>query len=365
MKYDYLIVGAGFAGSVMAERIATQLNKRVLIVEKRNHIGGNTYDEYDNHGILIHKYGPHIFHTNSKIVFEYLSMFTKWRKYEHKVLASLNGNLYPIPINRITINKLYGRNYSEEDIRKFLGSVKLNRNPVMNSEDIIVNKIGYDLFDKFFKYYTIKQWNHEPKELSPSVCGRIPVRTNDDCRYFTDKYQYMPLDGYTKMFEKMLSHENIDFVLGTDYKSLADKVEYEKIIYTGPIDYFFEYKFGKLPYRSIIFEFENHEEELFQEAAVINFVDNSKIFTRVAEYKYLTSQKSNTTTISKELTNMNGDPFYPILNEENKKLYYRYRKEADNSKNVIFLGRLAEYKYYNMDQVVANSLKLFNKLKSN
>lgn len=364
MLYDYLIVGAGFAGSVMAERIASQMNKKVLIIDKRNHIGGNAYDEYDDHGILIHKYGPHIFHTNSKIVFEYLSNFTGWRKYEHKVLANLNGNLYPIPVNRITINKLYKKNYTKEEVRSYLDSVKENKKMIMNSEDAIVSKIGYDLFDKFFKHYTIKQWNHEPRELSPAVCGRIPVRTNDDCRYFTDKYQFMPKDGYTKMFERMLTHKNIDIVLSADYKLLIDKVKFEKMIYTGPIDYFFDYKYGKLPYRSIRFEFENYDKNYFQETAVINYVDNSEVFTRVAEYKYLTSQISNSTTISKEFTSMAGEPFYPIPTENNMKLYNKYRMEADKIANVIFCGRLAEYKYYNMDQVIANTLKIFNTLKA-
>ncbi|MGD8306378.1 MAG: UDP-galactopyranose mutase, partial [Ignavibacteria bacterium] len=221
MKYDYLIVGAGFAGSVMAERLASQLDKKILVVEKRNHIGGNAYDELDEHGILVHRYGPHIFHTNSKKVFHYLSQFTEWIPYEHKVLAKLNGKLYPIPINRITLNKLYGLNLkSEADVKVYYESVREKRNPILTSEDIIVNQVGYDLFEKFFKHYTKKQWNLEPKNLSASVCGRIPVRTNDDCRYFTDKYQFMPKEGYTKMFEKILGQKNIEVVLDMDYKKI-------------------------------------------------------------------------------------------------------------------------------------------------
>jgi UDP-galactopyranose mutase len=210
LKYDYLIVGAGFSGAVAAERSALQLDKKVLIVEKRNHIGGNAYDEYDEHGILIHRYGPHIFHTNSKKVFDYLSRFTEWRFYEHKVLANIDGELFPIPINRTTINKLYGKQFkNDEEIAEFYESVREKRYPIKNSEDIIVNQVGKDLYEKFFKHYTQKQWNLDPSQLSPSVCGRIPVRTNDDDRYFTDKYQFMPKDGYTKMFERMLNYRNI------------------------------------------------------------------------------------------------------------------------------------------------------------
>ncbi|KAF0140542.1 MAG: UDP-galactopyranose mutase [Stygiobacter sp.] len=360
MKYDYLIVGAGFAGTVMAERIASQLNKKVLVVEKRNHIGGNAYDEYDEHGILVHRYGPHIFHTNSKEVFEYLSQFTEWRFYEHKVLAKIGKELYPIPINRLTLNKLYKLNLtSEKEVAEYYDSVRENRYPVMNSEDIIVNQVGVDLFAKFFKNYTKKQWNLEPKELAPSVCGRIPVRTNDDCRYFTDKYQFMPKEGYTKMFERMLKHKNIEVLLNTDYKSVVNEIKFDKMIYTGPIDYFFDYMYGKLPYRSIRFEWENLRLEKYQNAAVINHVDKDIPFTRVTEYKHLTGLNSICTTISKEHSQQDGEPYYPVYTEQNKILYHAYYDEAKSLKKVLFCGRLAEYKYYNMDQVVANSLKIF------
>ncbi len=365
MMYDYLIVGAGFAGSVMAERLSSQLNKKILVVEKRNHIAGNAYDEYDEHGILVHRYGPHIFHTNSKKVFEYLSQFTEWIPYEHKVLAKIGNELFPIPINRLTINKLYGLELStEKEVKEYFEKVREKRNPILNSEDIIVNQVGYDLFEKFFKYYTKKQWNLEPKELSPTVCGRIPVRTNDDCRYFTDKYQFMPKDGYTKMFEKMFNHKNIEVVLNTDYKDILESIKFNKMIYTGPIDYFFDYKFGKLPYRSIRFEFKNFEEEQIQETAVYNYVGNETEFTRVTEYKYLTSQKLKSTTLSYEYSERDGEPFYPIPNENSRSIYLRYRSEVEKLNNVIFCGRLAEYQYYNMDQVVAKSLKAFNRIKN-
>ena len=357
MKYDYLIVGAGFAGSVMAERLATQLDKKVLIVEKRHHIGGNAYDEYDEHGILVHRYGPHIFHTNSKKVFEYLSQFTEWIPYEHKVLAKLDGKLYPIPINRITLNKLYDLNLqTEKDVEEFYKKVREKRYPIKNSEDIIVNQIGTDLFEKFFRHYTKKQWNLEPKELSASVCGRIPVRTNDDCRYFTDKYQFMPKDGYTKMFESMLSHKNIEIVLKTDYKKIINDVRFDKLIYTGPIDYFFDYEFGKLPYRSIRFEFKNYKDNVLQECAVVNYVDKKVPYTRVSEYKHLTGQNIESTSLSFEYSAKDGEPYYPIPNKANNELLKLYQNKASKLENVIFCGRLAEYQYYNMDQVVANTL---------
>ncbi|MCH7826364.1 MAG: UDP-galactopyranose mutase [Bacteroidetes bacterium] len=364
MKYDYLIVGAGFAGSVMTERIASQLNKKILIVEKRNHIGGNAYDEYDEHGILIHKYGPHIFHTNSKKVFDYLSIFTEWRKYEHKVLANLNGELYPIPINRTTINGLYKKNFKKnKEVADYYNRVKIKRHPIKNSEDVIVNKIGIDLFEKFYKNYTIKQWNLEANQLAPSVCGRIPVRTNEDDRYFTDKYQFMPKDGYTKMFEKMLSHKNIKILLNTDYKTVIRNIKFDKMIYTGPIDFFFDYKFGKLPYRSIRFEWKNFNKEYYQQTAQINYVDDSVKYSRVVEHKYLSAHKSKSTTLSFEYPQIVGEPFYPIPNAKTKKLYLQYKNEIKKVNDIIFCGRLAEYKYYNMDQVVANTLKIFEKLK--
>lgn len=363
-KYDYLIVGAGFAGAVVAERIASQLDKRVLVVEKRNHIGGNAYDEIDENGILVHRYGPHIFHTNSREVFEYLSQFTEWRFYEHKVLASLNNKLYPVPINRITLNSLYNLNLNtENEVEEYYNSVREKRSPIQNSEDIIVDKVGIDLFEKFFKIYTKKQWNHEPKDLFPSVCGRIPIRTNDDCRYFTDKYQFMPKYGYTKMFEKLLSHKNIEVILNTDYKNIINNIDFDKMIYTGPIDYFFDYMHGKLPYRSIRFEWERLSIERLQECAVINYVDDSVEYTRVTEYTHLSGQKNINTTISKEYTQLNGEPYYPVPTLENQNLYLKYKLEVEKQENISFLGRLAEFKYYNMDQVICSALKLVKIIK--
>lgn len=361
--YDYLIVGAGFAGSVLAERLASQQKKKILLVEKRNHIGGNAYDEYDKNGILIHKYGPHIFHTNSEIVFDYLSQFTKWRFYEHKVLAYHKGEYYPIPINRLTVNKLYNFELSsDKDVEKFFNSIREKKQPIRNSEDIIVNQVGTDLFNRFFRHYTKKQWNLEPKDLSPTVCGSIPVRTNDDCRYFTDKFQFMPLNGYTKMFEKMLSNKLIEVVLNTDYKEIINSIKFNKIIYTGPIDYFFDYQFGRLPYRSINFKWKNYKRKSYQPASVVNHVDAETKYTRVTEYKKLTNQTADTTTVSFEYSQQDGEPFYPIPNDSNRELYLRYKKLADKFPSVIFCGRLAEYQYYNMNQVIIKALKKFEEL---
>ncbi len=360
MKCDYLVVGAGFAGSVMAERIASQLNKKVIVVEKRNHIGGNAFDEYDEHGILVHRYGPHIFHTNSKEVFDYLSRFTEWREYEHKVLAKIGHEFYPIPINRITLNKYYGLNLKTDvEVEKYFDSIKEKRFPIKNSEDIIINQVGKELFEKFFKHYTFKQWNLYPEDLSPTVCGRIPVRTNDDCRYFADKYQFMPKDGYTKMFERILSHKNIEVVLNTDYRSVLDSIHFNKMIYTGPADYFFNYGFGKLPYRSIRFEYENYKTDSFQPVAQVNYVDAAPAYTRVIEHNKLSGQTTESTTVSFEFPTFEGEPYYPIPTNSNREVYKRIKAEADKLTNVFFIGRLAEYQYFNMDQTVAAALNKF------
>lgn len=360
MKYDFLIVGAGFAGSVMAERIASQLNKKVLIVEKRNHIGGNAYDEYDKYGILVHRYGPHLFHTNSEKVFRYLSQFTEWNFYEHRVLAKLGDEYYPIPINRSTINKLYKMNLkTDEEVRGFLDLRKERRHPINNSEDVIVNQVGYDLFVKFFKHYTKKQWNLEPKELATSVCGRIPIRFNEDDRYFTDKYQFMPKHGYTQMFKRMLEHKNIEVRLNTDYFDVMSEVKFDYLIYTGPIDQFFNYEYGKLPYRSIRFEFKSFKTEKYQPAPQVNHADNTEEVTRTVEHKQITEQKSDSTTISFEYPQIEGEPFYPIPTEFNRELYLKYHAKSIKNEGILFCGRLAEYQYYNMDQVVANTLKIF------
>jgi len=359
--FDYLIVGAGFAGSVIAERLATQADKKVLIVDKRNHIGGNAYDHYNEEGILVHKYGPHIFHTNSREVFDYLSQFTEWRSYEHRVQASVDGQLVPIPINLDTINKLYGLNLTSFELEQFFERVAEKVETVKTSEDVVVSKVGRELYEKFFKGYTRKQWGLDPSELDSSVTSRVPTRTNRDDRYFTDTYQAMPLHGYTKMFEKMLSHPNIKILLNTDYREIEGEIPYKEMIYTGPVDEFFDCCYGKLPYRSLEFKHETHNQKQYQSAPVVNY-PNEHAYTRITEFKYLTGQEHSKTSIVYEFPKAEGDPYYPIPKPENGELYKKYRALADAMPNVHFVGRLATYRYYNMDQVVAQALTTFNKI---
>ena len=359
--FDYLIVGAGFAGCVLAERLANGSGKRVLICDKRPHIGGNAYDYFNEDGILIHKYGPHIFHTNSRDVFEYLSRFTEWREYQHRVLASVDGMLVPIPINLDTINKLYGLNLSSHEVRAFFEKVREKREPVTTSEDVVINAVGKELYEKFFKNYTKKQWDLDPSELDAAVTARVPTRSNRDDRYFTDKYQAMPRYGYTKMFEKMLDSANITIALNCDYNDLAKEVRYAEMIYTGPVDAYFDFCYGKLPYRSLEFRHETHDCETYQPAPVVNY-PNEQPYTRVTEFKYLTGQVHRKTSIVYEYPQAEGDPYYPIPRKENADLYHKYKLLADKEKGVHFVGRLATYKYYNMDQIVAQALTVYGKM---
>jgi UDP-galactopyranose mutase len=359
--FDYLIVGAGFAGSVLAERLATDSNKKVLIVDKRPHIGGNAYDHYDDHGILVHKYGPHIFHTNSRDIFDYLGRFTEWRPYQHRVLASVDGQLVPIPINLDTINKLYGMNLTSTQLEAFFESVAEKRHPVRTSEDVVVNKVGRELYEKFFRGYTRKMWGMDPSELHSSVTARIPTRTNRDDRYFTDTYQAMPLHGYTRMFERMLSHPNIKIMLSTDYKEIAQFIPYRSMIYTGPVDAFFDYRYGQLPYRSLQFEHRTLTQAQFQPVGTMNF-PNDHAYTRVTEFKHLTGQDHAHTSLVYEYPCADGDPYYPVPKAENDELYAKYKQLADEASDVHFVGRLATYKYYNMDQVVAQALTLYKRI---
>lgn len=362
--FDYLIVGAGFSGAVLAERIATQLNKKILLVDKRNHIGGNAYDYYNEAGILIHKYGPHWFHTNEKAVFDYLSKFTEWRFHFHVVKTYVDGQLLPIPINMDTLNQLYGLNLQGPgDVQAYFDKVKVPIATPKNSEEVVISQVGVDLYNKFFKGYTLKQWEIHPKELAASVTARIPTRTNRDERYFTDTYQCMPKNGYTALFQNMLNHPNISIMLNTNYKDVQSFIPFTKMIYTGPIDSFFDYRFGKLPYRSLRFEHENINQAFYQPVQQVNY-PNDYDFTRIVEWKHATGQQSAITTITREyslLANDATEKYYPIPREENHQLYQLYKQEAEKLNNVIFCGRLADYKYYNMDQVIARALMIFKK----
>ncbi|HEV7672223.1 MAG TPA: UDP-galactopyranose mutase [Thermoanaerobaculia bacterium] len=359
--FDYMIVGAGFAGSVLAERLARGSGKKVLLVDRRPHISGNAYDHYDAEGILVHRYGPHIFHTNSREVFEYLSLFTSWRPYEHRVKASVDGRLVPMPINLDTINRLYGLRLSSEGLERFFTAVAEPCERIRTSEDVVVSRVGRDLYEKFFRGYTRKQWGLDPSDLDASVTARVPVRTNRDDRYFTDRYQAMPLHGYTRMFENLLDHEGIKVLLNCDYREIEGVIPYRQMIYTGPIDEFFGLCYGKLPYRSLRFEHETVSQQRAQPAAVINY-PNEHLYTRVTEFKYLTGQRHAKTSLVYEFPQEEGDPYYPIPRAENAAIYKRYQALAEATPNVLFTGRLATYRYYNMDQVVAQSLALYAKL---
>jgi len=358
--FDYMIVGAGLAGCVLAERLAGQLGKKVLIVDKRDHIGGNCYDYHDAAGVLVHKYGPHYFRTNNRRVFDYLSQFTDWHYCQYKILAFVDGRLVPLPINLDTINTLYGLNLSSLELEAFFEKVREPVAEIKTSEDVVVNRIGRDLYEKFFKGYTIKQWGLDPSELEASVCARIPTRTNRDARYFYDKYQAMPKRGYTAMFGKLIAHPGIHLMLKTDYNEIKDHIAGKRLIFTGPIDEFFNFKFGRLPYRSLRFYFETLHREWFQPVSQVNY-PNDYDFTRIVEIKHATGQEHPRTTIVREYPAADGDPFYPIPRPQNQALYEKYRREADKFKDVYFIGRLAQYKYLNMDEVVALALELFEK----
>lgn len=359
--FDYLIVGAGFAGSVLAERLASSSGKKVLVCDTRPHVGGNAYDHYNEDGILVHKYGPHIFHTNSREVFDYLSRFTEWRPYQHRVEASVDGQLVPIPINLNTINKLYGLNLTSFEVEEFFKKVAEPVERVRTSEDVVVKAVGRELYEKFFRNYTRKQWGLDPSELDASVTARVPTRTNRDDRYFTDTYQAMPLHGYTRMFERMLDHPNIKLMLNCDYREIERLIPFREMIYTGPVDAFFDYRYGRLPYRSLDFKHETHGRKEFQTAPVVNY-PNEHAYTRVTEFKYLTGQEHAKTSVVYEFPRAEGDPYYPVPRKENAELYAKYKALADATPEVHFVGRLATYKYYNMDQIVAQALTVYTKI---
>jgi UDP-galactopyranose mutase len=361
-RYDWLVVGAGFSGAVMAERLASRLGQRVLLIDRRDHIGGNAYDHLDDAGILVHRYGPHIFHTNSTAIFDYLSKFTEWRPYQHRVLARVRDRLVPIPINRTTINQLFATRFRDEaSVAAFLAKRAEPVGVPRTSEDVVVGTVGRELYELFFRGYTRKQWGLDPSQLDASVTARIPTRTDADDRYFTDLHQAMPRDGFTRLFERMLDHSGITVRVGTDLRDVSRRL-YRGLVYTGPIDSYFGQRFGPLPYRSLEFRFETLDAAQVQAVATINEPDEAVPYTRTTEFKHLTGQQHARTTLVREFPTAVGDPFYPIPRPENRELYERYAGLAAASTDVHFIGRLATYKYYNMDQVVAQALATFNKI---
>ncbi|MGI3779008.1 MAG: UDP-galactopyranose mutase [Janthinobacterium lividum] len=359
--YDWLVVGAGFAGAVLAERLASQRDERVLVIDRRPHVAGNAFDHLDEAGVLVHRYGPHIFHTNSDAVFAHLSRFTEWRPYEHRVLGEVDGMRVPIPINLDTINTLYGLSLTSDELEGWFAARAEPVAEIRTSEDVVVSRVGRELYEKFFQGYTRKQWALDPSELDRAVTARVPVRSNRDDRYFTDTHQAMPLHGYTAMFERMLDHPNITVRTSTDYADVLGRVEFRRLVWTGPVDEFFGHRYGRLPYRSLRFRHETLDQERFQPVGTVNF-PQTEDFTRVSEYKHLTGQVHPRTSVTYEYPTADGDPYYPIPRPENQALYKRYEALADATPDTFFVGRLATYRYLNMDQVVGQSLATFARL---
>ena len=360
--YDFLVVGAGLAGCTIAERLATQSAARVLVVDERAHVAGNAYDPVDERGHRVHRFGPHIFHTNSQHVVNYLSRFTAWRPYEHRVLANIDGRLVPIPINRTTINALYGLNLSQTEMVRFFAQRAEPRERIANSEDAIVSKVGWELYERFFQGYTRKQWGLDPKELDASVCGRIPTRTTDEDRYFSDLFQATPADGFVTMCARMLDQPNVELALSTTFEAAADRFRFNHVIYTGPIDAYFSYRFGTLPYRSLRFEFQTVEIAGGLPAGCVNEPDETVPYTRTSDFAHICGNRGAFTVLCREYPLANGEPYYPIPRLENRMLHQRYKKLAEREANVTFVGRLAEYRYYNMDQVIASALTTYEQL---
>lgn len=364
---DIVVIGAGISGATLAERYAAH-GYQVLVLEKRDHVGGNCYDYYNEAGILVAKYGPHIFHTNDEGVWKYVNRFAEWQPYEHRVLAKVDGKLVPVPVNITTVNTLFDLDLrTEEEMKAWLATHQVPNAQPQNGREAALARVGEVLYTKIFKNYTRKQWDKWPEELDASVLNRIPVRTTFDDRYFADTYQALPVGGYTKLFENMLSHPNITVKLETDFFDIKDQIKgFQKMFYTGPIDRFFEFKKDvqeKLEYRSLRFEHETLDQESYQGHAVINY-PNEEQFTRIVEYKFLTGQRHPQTTIVKEYSTAEGEPYYPVPNPRNRQLYAQYQKRAARLKNIYFVGRLANYKYFNMDEAFKNALDLFDRLES-
>lgn len=363
---DIIIIGAGISGAVLAERYAS-IGKKVLVIEKRNHIAGNCFDFIDENGILVSKYGAHLFHTNDETVWDYVNRFSEWYPWEHKVVARVGEQTVPIPVNITTVNTLFGETIETEDeMRAWLEDNRTDIAEPANGREAVLNRVGEALYEKMFRHYTKKQWDKYPEELDASVLNRIPVRHDFDDRYFSDTYQALPKGGYTQLFESLLLHENIEVLLNTDYFDIADTLSgYEKLFYTGPVDRFFDFKHSlveKLEYRSIQFVTETYDTEYFQENSVVNYPGTEVDFTRIIEYKHFGNQVAPRTTVVREYTVAEGEPYYPVPNPRNQEIYARYKEEADALLDVHFVGRLANYKYFNMDQAFKNALDLFASL---
>lgn len=367
--YHWLIVGAGFTGAVLAERIASQLDQRVLLIDRRAHVGGNAYDHYDEAGVLVHAYGPHIFHTNAPRIRDYLSQFTAWRPYEHRVRAMIGGQLVPVPANFRTLELLFGVREGARIAKTLCDEFGLGaKTPILKlreSRDPAIRKAADALYEKIFLHYSTKQWGHAPDALDPSVTARVPVHLSDDDRYFQDSFQKMPAEGFGALFARMLDHRNIETHLGVAHDALPRDISFDRMIYTGPIDAFFDDLHGPLPYRSLTFAFESSEEALIQPCGQVNFTEADVPYTRVTEFRHLTGQSHTHTTRAREYPTEHvrgeNEPYYPIPRAENAAIYARYRAEADKLKSVIFAGRLADYRYYNMDQAVGAALAVFEK----
>jgi len=361
----YLIVGAGLSGIVIAERLAKLKNEKVLIIDKRKHIGGNIYDYLDDNGILVHKYGPHAFHTNSKKVWDYLSQFTEWHYYSHRVKAIVDGKEVSLPFNLDSMQALFSPNFFNtlelKLVKRFGYGKRVTISNLKETDDNELNYLANYIYDKIYVGYTMKQWGLKPEDLDDSVTSRVPILINRDDRYFQDIYQGIPKNGYTAMAENMLNHENIEVSLNTAYDEVG-KDKFKKIFYTGMIDEYFNFRFGELPYRSLSFDIRSFDQPYYQSCAQINY-PTSYDFTRITEFKHFLDHKSDCSTIAIEypqpFKNGVNVPYYPIPNEESRFLYKKYKEITDKEEGVIFLGRLADYQYYNMDQIVARALKIF------
>lgn len=379
-RCDVLIVGAGFAGLVLAERLSSRLGLRCVIVERRDHFGGNAHDRFDDHGVLVHPYGPHYFRTNSDRVREYLSAFTDWHPVRYKVQSFSGGRYWSFPVNLRTYEQLVGRPATEDEFKAYLEEKRVPIENPRNSEDVVVSQVGRELYEMFFLGYTLKQWKKHPRELDASVCGRIPIRTTRDDDYLRESFQALPRDGYHRLFENLIAAaDGVTIHLGTDFFQVKDRFRYDHLVYTGPIDRYFDYGLGRLPYRSLTFEHESFTSPrladrleiagkpgYWQPGMQVNY-PNDHEFTRIVELKHATGQDTPNTTIIREYPAEMEDgrePYYPVPSPESKAIYERYAKAADALDDVSFVGRLARYRYYNMDQVVAMALKEFERLEA-